>query len=466
MGRGSSAEMADAWFGMLRAVTTRPAIDVDFAALDKQVLDLLRKYITIDTTNPPGDVSAAAEWVESVLSAGGIESVRLDASAEKANVVATIGEGDADRSLVLAHHMDVVPANADDWSVAPFGGELRDGFVWGRGTLDMKAFGVLSMVIAMALRESGASLTRPLRILATADEEVGGIDGAKWLAENKLDEVRGEYLLTEGSFARAGPRATYYAVTVAEKGVTTAKLSARGQPGHASAPREDNAVLRIARAVARFSAYRSPPAALGLARRYLGAFPPKVLRLDEGRTVSDLSDSEMEDLLFQLSGGTRIQNMLRNTFVPTMVKAGVAQNVIPASAEAFVDCRLVPGVTVDDLREELAAVIDDPEVAIDFVKVSTGTESDADTELFDAVREAVHAERPEAIVVPYLTSGGTDCKQFRPHGIVCYGNIPFELDDSEAERIHGIDERVSVENLERALRVMWRTVVGMCVGRA
>jgi acetylornithine deacetylase/succinyl-diaminopimelate desuccinylase-like protein len=443
-------------------MTTPATLDIDFAALDARVIDLLREYITIDTTNPPGDVSPAAAWVERALSAGGISTTRLDASPSKANVVATIGNGDPASALVLAHHMDVVPANASDWSVQPFSGDLRDGFLYGRGTLDMKAFGVLSMVVALALKESGVPLSRPVRILATADEEIGGIDGAKWLAENHLDDVRGEFLLTEGSFARAGPRATYYAVQIAEKGVTTARLSARGQPGHASAPRDDNAVLRIARAVARFSSYRSPPAALGLARRYLGAFPPKVLRLEEGRTVSDLSDTEMEDLLHQLSGGTRIQNMLRNTFVPTMVNAGMAQNVIPATAEAFVDCRLVPGVTLDDLREELAAVVDDSEITIDFVKASTGTESPVDSPLFDAIRAAVHTERPDAIVVPYLTSGGTDCKHFRPRGITCYGHIPFELDDSEAERIHGIDERVSLENLSRAMRILYQTVVNLC----
>jgi acetylornithine deacetylase/succinyl-diaminopimelate desuccinylase-like protein len=443
-------------------MTTPATLDIDFAALDARVIGLLREYITIDTTNPPGDVSPAAAWVERVFNAGGIPTARLDASPSKANVVATIGNGDPASALVLAHHMDVVPANASDWSVQPFSGDLRDGFLYGRGTLDMKAFGVLSMVVALALKESGVPLSRPVRILATADEEIGGIDGAKWLAENHLDDVRGEFLLTEGSFARAGPRATYYAVQIAEKGVTTARLSARGQPGHASAPRDDNAVLRIARAVARFSSYRSPPAALGLARRYLGAFPPKVLRLEEGRTVSDLSDTEMEDLLHQLSGGTRIQNMLRNTFVPTMVNAGMAQNVIPATAEAFVDCRLVPGVTLDDLREELAAVVDDSEITIDFVKASTGTESPVDSPLFDAIRAAVHTERPDAIVVPYLTSGGTDCKHFRPRGITCYGHIPFELDDSEAERIHGIDERVSLENLSRAMRILYQTVVNLC----
>ncbi len=447
-------------------VTTRSTnLDIDFAALDARVVDWLREYVTIDTTNPPGDVSHAAEWVEGVLNAAGVATTRIGPSRAKANVVATIGEGKPARSLILAHHMDVVPAVAKDWSVAPFGGEVRDGFVWGRGTLDMKAFGVLTMVCALALKDAGVQLRRPVRILATADEEVGGIDGAKWLTENHLEDVRGEFLLTEGSFARAGPRATYYAVQVAEKGVTTAKITARGQPGHASAPREDNAIVRIGRAIARFGWYRSPPAAIGLARRYLAAFPPQALRLGEGRTVGELTDVEMEALLHDLSGGARIQHMLRNTFSPTMVNAGQGQNVIPATAEAYIDCRLVPGVTLDDLREELTRVIDDPEAEIEFVKASVGTQSSQDSALFEAIRDAVVSERPDAIVVPYLTSGGTDCKHFRPRGITCYGHIPFELNDKELEGIHGIDERVSLENLKRALRVLFRMIVNVCVAR-
>ena len=445
------------------ALSEKIEAQFDFPRLSAEVVALLREYITIDTTNPPGDVSKAADWVEHVLHAGGLETRRLGPSPAKANVVATLADGGAaGGALVLAHHMDVVPAVREHWSVDPFGGDLRDGFIWGRGTLDMKGFGVLSLVCALALKRLGLPLKRPLRILATADEEVGGLDGAKWLAEHHLDAVGGELLLTEGSFARAGPRATYYAVQVAEKGVSTVKLTARGQAGHASAPREDNAIVRIARAIARLGSYRSPPAALDLARRYLAAFPTPVLRLPEGRTVGDLSDLEMEDLLHRLSGGTRIQNMLRNTLTPTMVNAGLSQNVIPPVCEAWVDCRTVPGIAPDDLLAELTAVIDDSQVELEMVKSSVGTESPPDTVLFDAIRAAVHSERPQAIVVPYLTSGGTDCKHFRPRGIVCYGHIPFELDDSEGERIHGVDERVSVENLERALRILLRTVLALC----
>ena len=437
--------------------------EVNIAGLADEAVELLREYITIDTTNPPGDVSKAADWVEALLRAEGFDPLRLGPSAEKPNVIATLSDDDSARPLVLAHHMDVVPAVRDDWSVDPFGGALHDGFVWGRGALDMKGFGVMTLVCVFALKRLGLPLRRPIRLLATADEEVGGIDGAKWLAEHHLEEAGGEFLLTEGAFARAGPRATYYTVQVAEKGVSTVKLTARGQPGHASSPREDNAVVRIGRALARIGDYRSLPAARELARRYLSAFPPGALRLDGGRAVADLSDDEMEALIAALSGGSRIQHMLRNTFSPTMVNAGLGQNVIPPVCEAFVDCRTVPGVTSDALLAEIAEVIDDSEVALELVKSSTGTESSSETELMDAIRTAVLAERPEALIVPYLTPGGTDCKHFRPRGIVCYGHIPFELDDKELETIHGVDERVSIENLERGLRVLYRIVAKVCV---
>jgi acetylornithine deacetylase/succinyl-diaminopimelate desuccinylase-like protein len=170
----------------------------------------------------------------------------------------------------------------------------------------------------------------------------------------------------------------------------------------------------------------------------------------------------MEELLYKLSGGSRVQNMLRNTFVPTMVNAGLGQNVIPPVCEAYVDCRSVPGISSEHILAEIAAVIDDPEIALELIKSSVGTESSTESELMEAIREAVQAERPDAMIVPYLTSGGTDCKHFRPRGVICYGHIPFELDDNELEGIHGVNERVSLDNLDRALRILLRVVLRMC----
>ena len=437
----------------------------DITALVEEGIDLLRRYLRIDTTNPPGDVAPAADFVEDVLHREGLPTTRLGPSPDKANVIATIGPDGGQPPLVLAHHMDVVPSVATDWSVDPFSGAVKDGFVWGRGTLDMKGFGVLSMLCGFVLGRLGAaeSMRRPLRLLATADEEVGGALGAKWLADDHLHAAGGEFLLTEGSFARAGSRALYYPVVVAEKGVSTVTLTARGVPGHASAPSDDNAVVRIGRAIARLGDYRSPPGARDLGRRYLAGFPPAMLGLD-GRRVADLSDDEMEVLMGRLSGSKRTQNMLRNTLTPTMVKAGVGQNVIPATAVAHVDCRSLPGVSADDILAEVAKVIDDASIDLAVVKSSIGTESPSDTELFHALEAAVKAERPEAVVVPFLTGGGTDSKHFRPRGVTCYGLTPFVLDDSEAAGIHGTNERVSIDNLEHGLRVMLGVVERMCLG--
>ena len=405
----------------------------------------------IDTTNPPGDVAPTADWIETVLQKEGLATVRVGPSPDKANVATTIGG--PGKPLVLAHHMDVVPAVGADWSVDPFAAEVRDRYVYGRGVIDMKGFGVLSLLCLFALERSGAGLKRPLRVIATADEEVGGVLGAKWLADNHLDDFGGEYLFTEGGFARQGTRALYYPIVVAEKGVSTIKLTARGKPGHASAPTADNAVVRIGRAVAKLGDFRSPPTGRRFASAYLGAF---------GHDVDAMSDDDIEAQIGRLAGSARTVNILRNTFTPTMVQAGVGQNVIPATAEAYVDCRSIPGVSADDILEELAGAVDDPEVKFEFVKASVGTESPADTELYGALEGAIKAERPEAKVFPSLTGGGTDAKHFRPQGVTCYGLIPVILDD-DAGGIHGIDERISIDNFDHALRVMLRVVVEMCV---
>jgi acetylornithine deacetylase/succinyl-diaminopimelate desuccinylase-like protein len=436
----------------------------DLTGLARQAVSLTADYIRIDTTNPPGDVSRAADWLQAQLAETGINSFRLGPSQAKPNVVATLGDpGLAGGPFVLAHHMDVVPAPPAGWSADPFAGEVRDGYLYGRGAMDMKTFGVLTMLCAAELKRLAVPLKRALRILATSDEEVGGIDGAKWLAEYHFEDVRGEFLLTEGAFGRVNSRMTYYPIQVAEKGVTTVKLTARGKPGHASVPRPDNAVLVLARALARLGDYQPPAKGQSLARRYLSGFPSGVLGLDPGRQVSDLRDDELESVLGALGGSRRITNILRNTFTPTMVSGGVAQNVIPGVAEAFVDCRILPGVSTDDLLREIAGVIDEPAVELEAVKASTGTESSPDSELFDAITHAIQAERPDAPVVPFLSGGGTDSKHFRPLGMTCYGLIPFEMAETETERMHGIDERVSLENIEHALRVLWRIVWSMCV---
>lgn len=437
-------------------------IDVDLGQLTDQAVDLLRQFVRFDGSQPRGHVADAADWLEGVLSDFGISSARLAATPDKPNLVATVGEGPA-APLVLSHHMDVVPAEAAQWSFDPFSGDLVDGYVCGRGTLDMKGFGVLSVLCAMTLLSSGRAWRRPLRILATADEEIGGADGAKWLVANHLAETSGEYLLTEGSFARAGTQARLYPVVVAEKGVSTLKLTTRGKPGHASAPTTDNALVRLVRGLARLADFEPPGGSTAWVHRLLAAVPRELLGLGPEVKVEELSEVEIEELLRSLSGGKRTGHALRNTFTPTMISSGIGQNVIPASAEAFVDCRTLPGLESGDLLDMIGGALDDPEISLELVKSSAGTDSDPDTELFVAFAAAVERADPGALVLPYLTGGGTDAKHYRPNGVTCYGLIPFLLGDDELRGVHGIDERVSVENLRHGLRIMLEVTAAMCL---
>lgn len=434
--------------------------DVDYSRLTDEAVGLLSEYLAIDTTNPPGDVSVAADWVERVLGEAEIATTRLGPSPDKPNVVATVGDGDA-RPFVLSHHMDVVGAPADQWTVDPFGGLVKDGYVWGRGALDMKGFGILTIVCALELARLGVELDRPVRLVITADEEVGGEFGAKWLAANHLDEIDGEFFWTEGSFATHRDEGTFYGVEVAQKGVGAVKLTVRGEPGHASAPTRDNAVVRMSEALAKIGRYRSELGARKFVVRYLDALPKELTRF-EG-SFGDLTNEELEETLRRLRRrGEREPTMMRNTFTPTIVHAGVGQNVIPAVCEAYLDCRARPGVDGAAVLAEIASVIDDDTVVLELVKNSIGTESPIDTELFRALSDAITTVRPGAFVIPHMGSGGTDAKHLRPHGVVCYGLIPFEMAIGDLHGIHGIDERVSIENVELGLRIMWETVLRLC----
>lgn len=438
------------------------ATDIDYARLTDEAVGLLSEYLAIDTTNPPGDVSKAADWCERVLGSAGIPTNRLGASPDKPNVVATIDGSEDLKPFVLSHHMDVVGAPADQWSVDPFGGLVEDGYVWGRGALDMKGFGVLTIVCALELARMGIRLRRPLRLLITADEEVGGEFGAKWLAANHSDESAGEFFWTEGSFATHRNEGVFYGVEVAQKGVGAVKLTVRGEPGHASAPTQDNAVVRMAEALAKIGRYRSELGAREFVVRYLDALPKEVTKLVGD--FEEMTNEELEDTLRQIRRrGEREPTMMRNTFTPTIVQAGVGQNVIPAVCEAYLDCRARPGVDGDAVLAEIASVLDDETVELELVKNSIGSESPIDTPFFQALTDAITTVRPGAYVIPHMGSGGTDAKHLRPHGVVCYGLIPFEMAIGELHRIHGIDERVSAENIELGLRIMFETVVRMCV---
>ena len=413
--------------------------------LREEVTELLQELIRLDTTNPPGNETAAAELLRSYLEDNGVACELYARVPERANLVARIpGRADGP-SLLFLSHTDVVLADASEWSADPFGGELRDGEVWGRGALDMKGQVAASAVALASLAREGFEPAGDLIFAATADEEVGAGFGAQWLCEAHPEAVRCDYLINEGSGDRLelGGK-PYYICSVAEKMSAPFLLRVRGRSGHASMPGiADNALVKAARLITALGEYQ--------AERRL---TPEVEALLE--TVTGEKPASPEEALEQARaiGGTlaeMVEPLLAMTLAPTMVTASRKRNVIPAICDVTVDSRLLPDMSPDEQHAIVRDVLGDGDYELEVLESHGGTRSPIDTPLWDAVASWVREVEPAAKPAPICVAGFTDSHWFREaFGTVAYGFFPARVMDVElaARLIHSADERVPVEDLE------------------
>ena len=423
-----------------------------------ETAELLQQLIRLDTTNPPGNETAAAELLRDYLEAAGVECALYARVPERANLVARIpGRGDGP-SLALLSHTDVVLADPAEWQRDPFGGELVDGEVWGRGALDMKGEVAASAVALASLAREGWRGSGDLMFVAAADEEVGDGFGLQWLAEEHPDAVRADFSVNEGSGERVelGGRAFYLCAT-AEKMSAPFLLRVHGRSGHASMPGiGDNALVKAAPLVARLGQFGVEPQLIpevsGFLEAVLGSAPPAAGALDAARAVSPLAAELIEPLLGM-------------TVCPTRAHASDKRNVIPALCEITVDVRLLPGQT----PEQAEAVLRDWLGAGDYELVNLerqgGTRSPIGGPLWDAVASFVEEEEPGASAAPMCVAGFTDSHWLRDaFGTVAYGFFPSRTLDSEtaARLIHSADERVPVEDLELGLRFLLHAARTVC----
>jgi len=432
-------------------VTENPAPEAQ-----DEVVDICRDLIRIDTTNPgdhsgPGE-RAAAEHVAGLLSEVGLEPVVLESHPKRTSLVARIeGEDPARPALLIHGHLDVVPANAEDWARDPFGGEIADGCVWGRGAIDMKDMDAIMLAVTRQRLRAGRKPKRDVVLAFTADEEAGGKWGAAFLTQRHPGLFEGvtEAIGEVGGFSVAIGDQRMYAVETAEKGLAWMRLTATGTAGHGSMIHGDNAVTAIAEAVARIGRHEWPVRLTDSARAFLEAasaalgvgFDPE----DPGTVIGKLG-----------AMGRMIGAAVKNTANPTGLKAGYKVNVIPQSATAEIDGRYLPGYA-----EEFFAEIDrllGSAVKREFIHHDIALETTADGDLYDAMSAALIAEDQQATVVPYCLSAGTDAKWFSKLGIRCFGfsplKLPPELDFSGM--FHGINERVPVDGLRFGVRVLDR----------
>ncbi len=421
-----------------------------------EVVDLCRELIRIDTTNygdadGPGE-RKAAEYVAALLDEVGIESRLYESTPGRTSVMATWGGDDLSRGRLLLHgHLDVVPAAAQDWQVDPFSGEIQDGYVWGRGAVDMKDFDAMLLSTVRARQRAGQVPERPIVLCFTADEEAGGHHGAEVLVNEHRDEFEGvtEAVGEVGGFSTTVRGRRLYLIEAAEKGMAWMKLTARGRAGHGSMINTDNAITRLSAAVARIGAHQWP----------VRLTPTMEVLL---ATVADLAGTEAtpenaQALVEEFGGATRMLGaVIRNTVNPTQLAGGYKVNVIPTEASAYVDGRFLPGYE-DEFFETLRELCGD-DIEWDFVSHQQPWETPYDGDLVGAMTRSILAEDPEGIVAPYTMSGGTDAKHFRKLGMRSYGFAPLRLpaDLDFTALFHGVDERVPVDALEFGARVFDR----------
>jgi acetylornithine deacetylase/succinyl-diaminopimelate desuccinylase-like protein len=438
----------------------------------QEVTGLLSKLIRFDTTNPPGNETAAAQFLADELTKEGLNCEILEATPKRGNIVARLKGTGEKPSLLLLSHLDVVAAKHDEWSVEPFSGAVQDGFVWGRGALDMKGMTAIEVMALKLLKREGAALKGDVLLAATADEEKGGVMGAGYLLENFKDKIYADYVLNEGGGAAIPTRnGNLFTVNTAEKGILWFRVKAKGIPGHGALPNmADNAIMRMNKVIETLGNYQAETVLIPTIKSFLREVAKKETGLQEpfSKLISDPKQSS------QILDGIGCENRfiadelvprVKITLTPTMIGGGVKENVVPSECEVIFDCRPLPGQSIEEtlgLIKNLLSVVGLEKLSFEIIQAHEGSESPMQTPLYEAISSVLGEFEPDCAVTPWLMTGGTDSRFFRAAGSVCYGFHPLHpeppIKGKLIKREHGIDERISIENLVFGTSVLYEVI--------
>ena len=437
-------------------------------AVREEVTRYLQDLVRIDTTNPPGNETKAAEYLACVLKREGIEPTILESAPGRGNLVARLKGNGRAAPLLLMVHIDVVTAEADKWARPPFSGDIHDGYIWGRGTLDTKELAAMELMTLLLLKREGKSLARDIIFMANADEEAGGKFGAGWMVKNHPDLICAEYAINEGGgFGLDILGERFFTCQVAEKGTARFAMRTRGRPGHGSQPNCDNSVLKLADAIQKIGTTELPLHATATTRLFIEGIAAKVDR-HYGTDLHALFDARKYRVAIErlpIDNGLRsmFYAMLHNTATPTMLNAGTKINVIPSVAEARCDARVLPGQSSQDLLRELRDVVG-KDVEIEFLDDTPALEANYRTPLFETIDCVMQRYDARATLLPYLVVGATDARHVSKLGTKVNGFSPMFAPTTELDRVHGHDERISIENLAFGTRVLYDIVSEFCGG--
>src|SRR5271157_86566 len=440
-----------------------------FKEVEDEVSSFLSGLINKNTTNPPGNEIVAAKYVSESLKQDGFKCELFESSAGRGNVVTRLRGSSGKPSLLLLSHLDVVAADPKEWSVDPFSGVIKDGFVWGRGALDMKGMTAIEVMALKLLKRSGVKLKGDVILAATADEEKGGEAGAGWLVQNHPDKIQADYVLNEGGGLSMDIDGKHmFTINTAEKGILWLKIKAGGTPGHGSIPgAADNARLRMNRVVEKLGSYRPEPSLVTTVKQLLTSLTKSSKFRDLSILLRDLSKSDQVlDTLAQKDKhlAEELRACLRMTATPTIIRGGVKENIIPSECETVFDCRILPGQNTTEAFgkiKELLEIAGLDKLSYETIQANEPSESPLNTPLYKVIEEVLKRFDPQSTSSPMMLTGGTDSRFFRRKGSVCYGFCPVRLGpiySQMAQTIHGIDERISTENLVFGTSVLHKVI--------
>jgi acetylornithine deacetylase/succinyl-diaminopimelate desuccinylase-like protein len=430
---------------------------IDWPAIHREALDILVRYLQIDTSNPPGNEKPAARFLGSLCEAEGIDVEYIETAPNREVMVARLRGDGSKRPIMLCNHTDVVPVEAPYWTVPAFEGVIKDGRIYGRGTVDMKGCGVMQLIAALLLKRESVALKRDVVFCAVPDEEAGSDWGMLWLCEHRPDVVDVEFELSEGGggSTRFGRQeAKLFSVATNEKDLCWLKLTAVGRPGHGSVPHPDNSAVYLVQALNRLVEWERPL-----------TFTPDTETYLERLADAGLMPRDRADVEERIRQSPEMQAMFMNTLNLTMLNAGIKANVIPARSEAILDCRLLPGQSKEDWIRQVREQIADERITVELYSPDQGEPERVpwDTELFRTINDVVKEAMEDAVVVPGMTTGGTDNRFLRAKGIPAYGFIPCLLSPEERRGFHGNDEFMTVENFQMGCELMYEIVRRMVV---
>ena len=443
-------------FAALMLVNTGVKAGVDMKVLQERAAALLREYIRVDTVNPPGNESRGVKFFARIFEQEGIPYETAESAPGRGNISARLRGGDKP-ALILLSHMDVVPADPADWEVDPFAGVVRDGYIYGRGALDMKSIGIVFLQVLRALHDAGRPLDRDVIFVATADEEAGGNYGAGWLVKNRPEWFRGAgMLLTEGGGGTTYGDTQVFSIEVAQKFPLWLRLTAADEPGHGASPRVSSAPGRLVAALSRLQNHAFTPHIVASVDAYFkglaGLQEDGVWRAAYANIPEAIKDPEFP-LRLQLHNHGH-HALIRNTCSITRLQGSDKINVVPQEAGAEIDCRLLPDQDPGEFLELVKTVINDPRIRIEVIMTFSAAASRTGTPLYQALTSGIKQYYPKAVILPGVSGGFTDSHYFRDLGIASYGFAPFLIAPEEAGTVHGNNERISIANLKQGVPML------------